>query len=162
MGKIATVALLLALLGSAGWSDPVSSRQLIGHSRQFDGRPVEFRGELIGEPMRRGDHLWLNVSDGDSAIGVWVLRSAVPAVRYFGVYSVRGDTVLVRGLFHRSCPEHGGDMDIHAEAITIVAPGETVSHLLKPAAMAWASGLCALGLLSFLLWRRRERFLGGT
>ncbi len=161
MGKIAAIATLLALLASAGWSDPVSSRQLIEHSREYDGKPVEFRGELIGESMRRGEHLWINVSDGDSAIGVWVPRSAVPAVRYFGAYSVRGDTVLVRGLFHRSCPEHGGDMDIHAEAITIVAPGETVSHLLKPAAMAWASGLCALALLAFLLWRRRERFLGG-
>jgi hypothetical protein len=162
MGKIAKLVFLLALLGSAGWSDPVSSRQLIGHSRDFDGKPVEFKGELIGEPMRRGDHLWLNVSDGDSAIGVWVLRSVVPAVRYFGVYSVRGDTVLVYGLFHRNCPEHGGDMDIHAESITIVAPGETVSHLLKPAAMAWASGLCALALIAFLFWRRRERFLGRT
>jgi len=162
MGKIAPVALLLALLSPAGWADLVSSRQLIERSREYDGKPIELKGELIGEPMRRGDHLWLNVSDGDSAIGVWVLRSAVPAVRYFGVYSVRGDTVLVRGLFHRSCPEHGGDMDIHAEAITIVAPGETVSHLLKPAAMAWASGLCALALLAFLLWWRRERLLGRT
>ncbi len=162
MGKIATVALLLALLGWASWSDPVSSRQLIGHSRDFDGKPVEFKGELVGEPMRRGDHLWLNVSDGDSAIGIWVPAPAMPAVRYFGAYSVRGDTVLVYGLFHRSCPEHGGDMDIHAEAITIVAPGEAVSHLLKPAAMAWASGLCALALLAFLFWRRRERFLGRT
>jgi hypothetical protein len=162
MGKIAPVALLLALLGSAGWSDQVSSRQLIESSRQFDGKPVKFKGELIGEPMRRGGHLWLNVSDGDFALGVWAPLSALPAVRHFGMYSARGDTVLVRGLFHRSCPEHGGDMDIHAEAITIVAPGETIRHQVKASSAAWALGLCGLALLSFLLWRRRERYLGRT
>ncbi len=162
MGKIAPIALVLALLGSAGSSAQVSSNQLIERARAYDGKPVEYRGELIGEPMRRGDHLWINVSDGGLAIGVWVLRSAMPAVRHFGAYSARGDTVLVRGLFHKGCPEHGGDMDIHAEAISIVAPGETKRHQVKAASLAWALGLCTLAFLALLYWRRRERFLGGT
>jgi len=162
MGKIAPVALALVLLGSASWSGQVSSSQLIERSREYDGRPVEYQGELIGEPMPRGDHIWINVSDGSNAIGIWVRQSIMPAVRYFGAYSVRGDTVLVRGLFHRSCPEHDGDMDIHAEAISIVAPGETERHQVKAASLAWALGLCTLAFLALLSWRRRERFLGGT
>jgi hypothetical protein len=162
MGKIAPVALVLVLLGSAGWPSQVSSSQLIERSREYDGKPVEYGGELIGEPMRRGGHLWINVSNGGLAIGVWVPKSAMPAVRYYGAYSARGDTVLVGGLFHKSCPEHGGDMDIHAESIIVVTPGETIRHQVKTASLAWALGLCALALLAFLSWRRRERFLGGT
>jgi hypothetical protein len=162
MAKIASVALVLALLGSGNSSGQAASSQLIERAREYDGKPVEYRGELIGEPLRRGDHLWINVSDGDKAIGIWVRRSAMPAVRHFGSYSVRGDTVLVRGLFHTSCPEHGGDMDIHAEAIINVARGETKRHQVKAVSLAWALGLFTLAFLAFVSWRRRERFLGGT
>jgi len=135
---------------------------LIEHSREYDGKSVEYRGELIGEPMRRGDHIWINVSDGGNAIGIWVRRSIMPVVRYFGSYSRRGDTVLVRGLFHKSCPQHGGDMDIHAEAVAPVVPGEPKRHPVKAASLAWAMGAFALAFPAFVLWRRRERFLGGT
>jgi hypothetical protein len=162
MGKIASAALALALLCAGRSSGQVASSQLIERSREHDGKLVEYRGELIGEPLRRADHLWINVSDGGSAIGIWVRRSVMPAVRYFGSYSARGDTVLVRGLFHKSCPEHGGDMDIHAEAIAVVAPGEPKQHRVKAASLIWALGLFAPALLAFVSWRRRERFLGGA
>jgi hypothetical protein len=162
MGKIASAALVLALLCAGRSSGQVASSQLIEHSREYDGKAVEYSGELIGEPLRRADHLWINVSDGDNAIGIWVRRSFMPPVRYFGTYSARGDTVLVRGLFHKSCPEHGGDMDIHAEAIAVVAPGEARQHRVKAASLAWVLGLFALALPAFVAWRRRERFLGGT
>jgi len=154
----ALLPLLCILTGVA--SAQVSSVELIEKAAEFDGREVEFRGEAIGEPMRRGDHAWINVNDGANAVGIWADGGAAAAVRLYGSYRARGDAVLVRGVFHRSCPEHGGDFDIHASGITVIAPGTAVDHPVRIPPLIAAVLLLAAALALHLLWRRREAFRG--
>jgi hypothetical protein len=135
----------------------VSSSRLIEEARAFDGQTVEYSGELIGEPLPRSDNVWINVHDGSNALGVWVGREVLPAVRYFGSYRASGDWVRVRGVFHRSCPEHGGDMDIHAVHIERLAAGELTRHPVRADRAAEAAGLLVFGGVVFLLWRKREK-----
>jgi len=135
----------------------VSSGELIEHAAQHSGQPVEYVGEVIGEPMIRGDHLWLNVSDGQNALGVWVAVRDLPPIRGYGSYEAHGDVVQVRGTFQRACPEHGGDLDIHAASIVVVQPGTTTTHETKDSSLVLAGLLLLTSVGSFVLWRRRER-----
>jgi len=127
----------------------VFSADLIADAAEHDGKTVVFEGEVIGDVMIRGDYAWVNVSDKDYAVGIWMRASDARRISHAGAYRVRGDTVRVRGVFHRSCSEHGGDLDIHAGEVLIVSPGTRLS------AEPWqAKARLALGLALILgaLW----------
>ena len=62
------VAILLTLMAPLASSE--SGQALIENAGSFDGKTVTFRGEVIGV-MPRGDFAWVNILDGDYAIGVW-------------------------------------------------------------------------------------------
>jgi hypothetical protein len=149
------VLFLLLALASTCLFGQVGTAELISKARQLDGQEVEFVGEAIGEPMRRGDHVWLNLLESGGAIGIWAKHADMPAIRYFGSAAARGDTLRVRGVFHRSCPEHGGDLDIHAVALEVVTRGELKPVALHPGRMALAAGLLLAAAAVFFLWRAK-------
>ena len=151
------VSFLLLTLASTCLFGQQGSARLIERAKELDGREVEFVGEAIGEPMRRGDHVWLNLLDSSGAIGIWANRADLPSIRYFGSAAARGDTLRVRGIFHRSCPEHGGDLDIHASALEVVTRGELKRETLHAGRMALAAGLLLASMAAFLLWRARQK-----
>ena len=148
---------LLLALPTACLFGQAGSAELIERARELDGREVEFVGEAIGESMRRGEHVWLNLLDAGGAIGIWASRADLPAIRHFGTAAARGDTLRVRGIFHRSCPEHGGDLDIHAVALEVVARGELTQETLHPGRLALAAGLLLAAAAVFFLWRAKQR-----
>ena len=55
-----------------------------------------------------------------------------------GTYRQSGDRVLITGIFHRACPDHGGDVDIHATDLHLVAKGLATSHDIRPVMAAAA------------------------
>lgn len=136
---------------------PVSCAALIDHGRDYDGKEILFQGEAIGEPMRRGDHAWVNVLDGSGAMGAWMPAADVASFAHYGSYREKGDLVALCGVFHRACPDHGGDMDIHVESIEVLARGHAQAHPVGRSELILAplSLLAAAGLYAF--WRRRER-----
>ena len=99
------------------FAQPVSSTQLINNAALYDAKVVSFEGEVIGDVMARGDFAWINVFDGQNAIGIWIASSLTREILYTGSYKAKGDWVEISGVFHRACPEHGGDLDIHAAAL---------------------------------------------
>lgn len=136
---------------------PVPCAELVDRGRDFDGREILFEGEAIGDPMRRGDHAWVNILDSSGALGAWLPSELLGRITRYGSYRGKGDVLLVRGVFHRACPDHGGDMDIHVEAILAVTPGQPAAHPASPTLglLAALSLVAAAALYSF--WRRRER-----
>jgi hypothetical protein len=152
------VAFAVVLLASSPVIAAVSSGELIERGKEYDGREVEFEGEAIGDAMARGDHVWVNVSDGsNSALGVWATESVWPALRFYGSAEARGDVVRVRGIFSRACAEHGGDMDIHATSVVVLTPGAPTSHPVSMRRVVAAAVLLAASPVLFLLWKRREK-----
>jgi len=99
-----------------------SGKALIENSAYFDGTIVTFRGEVIGV-ITRGDYAWVNILDNGVAIGVWCRAGDARKVSVVGDYRHIGDNVELVGTFHMACPEHGGDLDIHADSFTVVAAG---------------------------------------
>ena len=133
---------------------PTPSNLLVEEAKALDGTRLVFEGEAIGDPLARGDHVWINLSDGSYAIGVWLPRAEAGKVRRYGSYAGRGDTVRVEGIFNRACPEHGGDLDIHAERLEIVAAGAPTAHPVGRGRLILAAALLLAGLALVGLWRR--------
>ena len=99
--------------------------------------------------MGRGDFAWANINDGDNAIGAWMGASLAKEINFTGSYKSRGDNIEVSGVFHRACLEHGGDLDIHAQALRKLASGRMLSQKLNFDKINLS--LILLGAL-FLIW----------
>lgn len=112
------------ILHSSCYAQPVTSSELINNSKEYDGKSVVYEGEAVGDVMRRGQFAWANLNDGENAIGIWVSQELASQITHTGSYKYKGDRLEVTGIFHRACPEHGGDMDIHAQAMRKINPGE--------------------------------------
>jgi len=120
------LCLVLVVSSSNCYAQTSTSLELINNAKQYDGKIITYKGEVIGDVMIRGEHAWLHVNDGIIAIGIWAPKTMVQDIRYAGDYHKKGDTVEVSGTFHRSCLEHGGDLDIHAFGINKITPGSLV------------------------------------
>jgi len=161
MAKISVLFLIAVLLipGTA-WAQPVqvSSSDLIEKAKALDLREVVYHGEVIGDIMKRGERTWINVSDGANAIGIFVHTSDLGNVSIPGRYKMQGDEVSITGIFHRACPEHGGDMDIHADSINMSASGYRVSYEIEAWKVIAAAVLTLANLaLVFHIIRKRRR-----
>jgi hypothetical protein len=147
----ALAAVLLMLPGTAlGDGAELSSNELIDNAKEYDNREVIYIGEAVGDIMARADYAWVNVNDGDNAIGVWARIAETSDIGSLGGYTKKGTTVKVAGEFHRACLEHGGDMDIHALDIEILQEGyeilrKTNTVKMSVAFILFAGALICLG-----------------
>jgi hypothetical protein len=132
-----------------GFSQTISSTELINKAKDYDGQAVVFQGEVIGEVMARGEYAWVNLNDGKNALGIWIKKDLAVSIANLGSYKVSGDIVEVSGVFHRSCLTHGGDLDIHAESLSLVKSGNRVKHHLSGRRLNIAFGL---GTILIILW----------
>lgn len=119
------------LLSAVCYAQPaVSSVELIDKAKEFDGKEVIYEGEVIGEAMVRGEHFWVNLNDGQNAIGVWLGNNFLSLISFAGSYKAKGDWLEVRGIFNRTCKMHGGDLDIHGLNVIKLRNGRLVKHTL--------------------------------
>lgn len=153
-------------------NDP-SSAGLIEQPKEFDGETVSFRGEAIGEAMRRGEMSWLHVNDDayyvknveegaqlggyNTGMPVWIPATLAEEIVFFGDYKHEGDIIEVRGTFNAACAEHGGDMDIHASGLETIEVGHEVVDEVDPDKIGWAAGLSLVAAGLFALTKRREQ-----
>ncbi len=151
---IALVLLILPAIALAQ-DNSVSSNDLIDRAKDYDGQFVVYTGEVVGDILYRGDFAWLAVFDGNNTIGCYVPTEQAKQISVIGGYGKHGDTVQVDGVFHRACAEHGGDLDIHAVAITVLTVGGTTTKVASKTTII----LCCLlplpaAALLFLVWKR--------
>jgi hypothetical protein len=138
----------------------ISSTELIEHAREYNNQVVEYEGEAIGDVMIRGGFAWVNVNDGQNAVGIWGQKDQVNRlVKCKGYYKRKGDIVNITGEFHRACPAHGGDMDIHMIKGSRIRDGFLIERQPSPTKMKWAGGLAvvALGLAALTAIRSRKK-----
>jgi hypothetical protein len=153
------VFLLPASCSAAGQANPnpvpvgVNSSLLMNDSLYYDGREVVYFGEVVGV-MKRGPHAWVNIQDDTYSIGVYLPVELVNDTLMAGSYSSKGDMVEVTGVFNRACPEHGGDADIHASKIRVVARGYPVEHPVSLSEIFLTISLLAANIPLLILLRR--------
>ncbi len=126
--------------------DQLNINQLIEESQLYDQKEVSISGEVIGKPMNRGEYVWLNINDGQNAIGISVLKKELPDIRYYGSYHEKGDQVMVTGIFFKACKQHGGETDIHGTTIQILQKGEKIPHTVSISKVIIAISLLLVGV----------------
>jgi hypothetical protein len=179
LASLSLLGLLAVTTGcrAAGTPEPspneYSSTDLVESPKQLDGMEVTFAGEVIGEAMVRGDMAWLHINDDayyvknveegaqlggyNTGMAVWLPADLLDEVDHYGDYRHEGDIVEVEGVFNAACPEHGGDMDIHATSLRLVQTGHEVVDPIRPQKVAWAAALAAVALGLYLIERFRFR-----
>jgi len=113
------------------FAQSISSTELINNAKEYDGKTVVYEGEVIGDIMVRGDYAWINVNDNQNAIGIWTDKDLTKYILYTGSHKFKGDWIEVTGVFHRACLEHGGDLDMHAQAVRKVRQGRQIIEKLN-------------------------------
>lgn len=156
------LAVLLAFCSPASAiaaEEPLTPGDIIEDAHVYDGASVEMQGEAIGESLRAdADHKWVNVLGGGMALGVYMPNDMAKEIERYGDYRTFGDTVAVRGLVNVSCPQHGGEFDMHAEELVIVESGGPRDNPTHPWKLAAGLGLLVVGAVEYRLYRvRRNR-----
>ncbi len=148
----------------------MTSTTLVENATGWNGRIISFKGEAIGERMVRGGMAWIHVNDdaymeksieaGAATEGynggqaIWLSSDLARQVRFFGDYNNQGDLVKITGVFNAACADHGGDMDIHATELFVVATGHPVVHEIKMPRAVLAASLVLSSV--FLFWIRQR------
>ena len=143
------ICFVLLTCGRDSFAQGLSSTELIKNAKLYDGKTITYCGEVIGDVMLRGAFAWVNINDGNNALGVWMNASLTKQIIFSGNYKARGDNLEIVGIFHRACLEHGGDLDIHAQGIRKIANGRVVQEGTNLDKRNLA--LILLGIL-FLIW----------
>ena len=138
---------------------------LSGADAYYDNQTVQVTGEVIGDSIRAGvsgRHRWITLSSqGDSAtISVYMSNESASKIDTFGEYGTTGTILQVRGTFHLVCADHEGQSDLHAEAVTVIAPGERHPdefdfNAFVPGIVVVVVGLVMLGVVYWLRERQR-------
>lgn len=153
-----TMFLIFFSFSGIAFADEVTFNDLIENGKTFDKKNVVVRGEAIGESMKRGSYSWININDGTYPFGIWMKNEDGEKVKVFGDYHHKGDVIKVTGRFNRACSQHGGDMDIHADSVTVEESGRIVLHSLNHRRQLFAVGLTLLTvILGALTYRKIKR-----
>jgi hypothetical protein len=151
----------------------VNSASLVENANLWSRRTVAFKGEAIGEALVQGSMAWIHVNDDpymeksaaaggalsgyNSGHAIWLPSDLARKIKVFGDYRYQGDIVKVTGVFNAACPEHGGDMDIHATSLTILRSGHSIEHPVSANRGLAAAGLVALAAGLYGVRRRATR-----
>ena len=150
------VLLFILFIRPFSYAQSIPSSELINQAKQYDNTDVSFEGEVIGDIMIRREFVWINVNDGVNAVGIWADKNLAKQVIYTGSHNFRGDTVKATGVFHRSCPEHGGDLDIHAISVEKTNSGMCICEPMNKVKLFLAIVLGGLCLILILIRFRKS------
>lgn len=153
MGCIAA----LVIFSFQCYAQTISSTELINNAKRYDTKVVTYQGEVVGDIMIRGEHAWLSVNDNVNALGAWTTKASLKEIKYIGNYWKKGDVIEVTGIFHRSCPEHGGDLDIHAQRIVKIRAGSLSSQPINKTKVSVAISLSIVVMLAYFSLRIHKR-----
>ncbi len=131
---------------------------LVNEPVRWEGLEVKVRGEIVGDILKgEGGSFWINVSDGESAIGVFLpqkLAKNLEMERWKGGnYLVKGTELMIKGVFNSACAEHGGDLDLHAMEVRLIRESRSIHHPLSFLKVKLALFLFFVALAFFLFTR---------
>ncbi len=138
----------------------VSVSGLTSMNLALDGRKVTITGEAIGDVLDAGNgYKWVNINDGTGAsIGVYMTSDMASHIANLGSYKMTGTTLQIEGTYEANCPDHQGELDIHASTVFAVDSGGPITYLVNQNMFLAGVALTITSLvilLLFVLLRRR-------
>lgn len=167
MRRLVVIALCAALVLSVATRAvaapaPLTPAEAVALALESDGAPATVHGEALGEALAApGGKRWVNIGREGTAIGVVMTAEQAAEVPRFGLYRQRGATLEVSGVLNSACDEHGGDLDLHADTVSVLDEGGAIVDPLHPGKLwlAGASATIALALWARYRQLRRRRHL---
>lgn len=153
--RIAYSVLIMLFVAWVAYAKSMTSKELIDGASTLNGSIVTYKGEVITAIMNRGGYSWANLNDGYNAIGIWCRSDSLEGVRFVGDYKNEGDVLEVTGVFHRACPEHGGELDIHADSVKVETTGFSFEERFSVRRINVAIVFFILTLLAIFMLRKR-------
>ncbi|MCE5224169.1 hypothetical protein LLG10_08360 [bacterium] len=131
--------------------------ELINGKQLYNNLVVQFQGEVIGQRLSKTDYVWVNIQDAEyNAIGAYMSREMSDLIQYYGTHKTRGDQVLIEGVYHTKCEEHGGDTDIHVLKLEILQIGSARDP--DELNMNLVIGCCILfWVILYLFYRKKKK-----
>lgn len=122
---------------------------LASTNRALNNSDVSFSGEVVGDVMNAEPGFkWANLrGSSNSVISVFLTDEQTNVIQYVGDYHETGTTLTVSGIYHVACPEHQGELDVHALSVEVVDSGGPVTHLVSGGRFGLGIGLCALATM---------------
>ena len=158
-------------------AERLSSGELIENAKKYEGREVIYRGEVVGDIMKRGEFAWVHINDDpysslsipaggkpsgyNSGQSIWLPYELAKKISFTGSYNFQGDLVEVRGRFNAVCPKHGGEMDIHATYLRVLKRGHPIKKEISRERVAILGLLALLFLLLAALKKFKSQQLTG-
>lgn len=154
---VVTLIIVLGISINCSAKEYENFSKLIEDNKALDGKVVVVKGEAIGEPMKRGSHTWINISDGTTAIGIWLENSEAKKVKTFGNYKNKGDIVKVKAIYNKSCKEHDGEIDFHASKLEVTNMGYKTERFLKNTRVKLLIGLSIVTIIIMCIYFKYGR-----
>lgn len=159
---LAMTAVVLGVATPATATAPpltLSTREIVSLPPSEGGLDVTMEGEAILAALRSDDgHVFVNLLQDDTAVGVWMPREQADRIDGFGRYGRSGTFLRVEGVVNVACAQHGGDLDVHAARVEVVSPSrEAGLVLVPPSRIALAVGVVAAAGIEWGLYRRLRR-----
>jgi len=151
---ILSIVVLVLLTPAVALADEtvLSPAQVVELDPSLDGTTVVVEGEAVGDILRAlGGGSWVNILGDEVGLGIWVTADMVERIEHLGHYKHSGDVIRVTGTLNRTCEEHGGEFDVHADEMEIIASGEPLTHHIRP--REGTMGVVGFIIGSFLLYR---------
>lgn len=147
---------LFVLLGFVKSITPLTVRELLENAKTLDKTEVIFQGEVIGQKLVEGSHVWVNVLDKEgNAIGVYMTLDQSQNITHYGNNKISGDILLLKGIFFKACLLHGGDTDIHLTSFEVVSLGKQRSP--APINSVFLLSIPLLTSLSFYFFYKKRK-----
>ena len=132
---------------------------LVSVNRALDGSEVRFSGEVVGDVVNADPgYKWVNVmGTANNVIGVRMSDEQAKLIQNRGGYHSTGTVLQITGTYHIACPEHQGELDVHAADVVVQDNGGPITHLVSTQRLVVASLLCFIAvslLFAFILIRR--------
>lgn len=135
-------------------AEALSPAEVVEIDPARDGSAIAVEGEAVGDVLRaQGGGSWVNVLGDEVGIGVWMSPAMVEKIEYFGHYKHSGDRIRVTGTLNRTCEQHSGEFDIHAQEVHVLSLGEPRTHTLRPANGVVGTVGCIIGVGLWLRYR---------
>lgn len=132
---------------------------LVSANRALNDSEVSFTGEAVNDVLEADDgHKWANImGSSNSVISLYLTDDQARHIQNVGGYHMTGTSLKITGTYHIACPEHMGELDVHATSVEVVDNGGPIVHMVSAGRLRTAFVLCALAgilLAAFLVARR--------
>lgn len=150
--------LFLTLATSFVYAKASALEAVLAFPEKFNEKEVWVKGEVIGEPLKNAQGVWINITSDSKQIGVFSSdRGIIEKITYWGSYRETGDQVRIKGIFYKECPVHQ-TRDVHLETLEIVKKGHRNEHPISAQKQQLAKILSVICLVTAFIYLTKLKY----